>query len=238
LTLDERKELIATGENYPTSALSVLAKLPENRGGGAKEVRQLDKRLDGKRGEPTRDCVGIVAVLGRSNENEVAGVFERLFISPSGVAGGDESHATSGRGGLGGSRAIHCASGRAMRPARFLARWPGSIASRTNRNRIAMRFARVAIAGERRRAGSACSKKWVGQRAPYQPVRDRRTTGGLAELVRDDFPKERPAELPKESCRINGAMRVVEFLDSKEGMAGSLSRAGVPRRAVHELSSL
>ena len=53
LTLDERKELIATGENYPTSALSVLAKLPANPGPEVlKEIRDLDRRLDGNKGEP------------------------------------------------------------------------------------------------------------------------------------------------------------------------------------------
>src|SRR4029079_6637827 len=61
LTLQERKELIATGENYPTSTLSVLAKLPENPGPEVlKEIRDLDKRLDGKTGEPNarrRLCV-------------------------------------------------------------------------------------------------------------------------------------------------------------------------------------
>ena len=72
LTLAERRQVIAAGENYPTSALSVLARLPENPGPDVlAEIRALDQRLDGKPGEPmARLRVGIVAVLGRSGEEE------------------------------------------------------------------------------------------------------------------------------------------------------------------------
>ncbi len=57
LTLADRRQLIAVGEEYPTSALSVLAGLPENPGIDVlAEVRALDQRLEGKTGEPIARC--------------------------------------------------------------------------------------------------------------------------------------------------------------------------------------
>ena len=100
LTLDERRQLIAMGENYPTSALSVLAGLPENPGAEVlKEIRELDKRVDGKTGEPiARLRVGIVAVLGASGEKESLEYLRTLYMPRAGAtcAGGDEPYATSG----------------------------------------------------------------------------------------------------------------------------------------------
>ena len=55
LTLAERRQVIAAGENFPTSALSILAKLPENPGPDVlAEIRALDQRLDGQEGEADR----------------------------------------------------------------------------------------------------------------------------------------------------------------------------------------
>ena len=72
LSLAERKQVLAAGESFPTSALSVLAKLPTNPGPQLlAEIRTLDERLEGKPGESiARLRVGIIAVLGQSGEPE------------------------------------------------------------------------------------------------------------------------------------------------------------------------
>ena len=70
LTLKERRQVIAAGENFPTSALSILAKLPTNPGPDVlAEMRELDKRLEGRDGEAiARLRVGLTAVIGASGE--------------------------------------------------------------------------------------------------------------------------------------------------------------------------
>lgn len=70
LSLAERRHVIAAGERFPTSALSILAKLPSYPGGDVlAEICALDSRLDGMEGESiARLRVGIVAVLGGSGD--------------------------------------------------------------------------------------------------------------------------------------------------------------------------
>ncbi len=72
LSLSERQHLLARGEKWPTSALSVLAKLPVQPGADIlKSLRELDQRLTPLRGQGDayrRLQVGVVAVLGRSGE--------------------------------------------------------------------------------------------------------------------------------------------------------------------------
>jgi putative heme-binding domain-containing protein len=72
LSLPERHHLLARGEKWPASALSVLAKLPAGPGADIlKELRELDQRLIPLRqqGDAYRRLqVGVVAVLGRSGE--------------------------------------------------------------------------------------------------------------------------------------------------------------------------
>ncbi len=82
LTLEERRQVLAAGENFPTSALSVLAKLPENPGADVlAEIRALDQRLEGMPGEPiARLRVGIVAVLGRSGEEESLAYLRDVYL--------------------------------------------------------------------------------------------------------------------------------------------------------------
>jgi putative heme-binding domain-containing protein len=72
LTLKERQQVIASGEKFPTSALSILAKLPPNPGRDVlAEMRALDERLTGLEGESiARLRVGLTAVLGASGEPE------------------------------------------------------------------------------------------------------------------------------------------------------------------------
>ncbi len=74
MTPTESRTIITTGEQWPTSALSLLATLPENPGADLlAELRALDGRIQplcAKSDTYRRLRVGIMAVLGRSGEAE------------------------------------------------------------------------------------------------------------------------------------------------------------------------
>ncbi len=81
LTMKERRQVLAAGENFPTSALSILAKLPANPGHDVlAEMRSLDQRLDGLDGESiARLRVGLTAVLGMSGEPESLAYLREVY---------------------------------------------------------------------------------------------------------------------------------------------------------------
>lgn len=68
LTADERTEVLTQGTKWPSSALSVLAKLPDDPGAETiSQLETLDRELESMSGEPVRRLrIGIVAVLGHS----------------------------------------------------------------------------------------------------------------------------------------------------------------------------
>jgi putative heme-binding domain-containing protein len=82
-TMTERRQVLAQGENFPTSALSVLAKLPQNSGSDVlAEIRALDGRIEGKPGEPiARLRVGITAVLAQSGDPESLAYLRNLYLN-------------------------------------------------------------------------------------------------------------------------------------------------------------
>jgi putative heme-binding domain-containing protein len=229
LTLDERKELIATGENYPTSALSVLAKLPENPGQEMlKEIRDLDKRLDGKMGEPiARLRVGIVAVLGRSGESESLAYLRGLYIhqperrAPVAMSltqhpeGDDWAILVDSLRTVDGDTAREILGALA-----HVDRQPDK--SEPYRNAILLGLRLQANGGE---LVTQLLEKWVGQ-IPYKadaPLNEQLAT--WQNWYATTFPNERPAELPKESTQNKWSYdELLSFLDSKEGKAGSPSR--------------
>ncbi len=229
LTLEERKELIATGENYPTSALSVLAKLPENPGPEVlKAIRDLDKRLDKKTGEPTaRLRVGIVAVLGRSNEKESIEYLRNLYINQperrAPVAMSLTQH-PEGDAWLILVDSLRTVDGEAAREIlgalAQVDRQPDK--SEPYRNAILLGLRLQTNGGE---LVARLLEKWVGEK-PYHadaPLADQ--MAAWQRWYATTFPNERPAELPKESRQNKWSYEeLLSFLDSKEGMAGSPSR--------------
>jgi putative heme-binding domain-containing protein len=229
LTLEERKELIATGENYPTSALSVLAKLPENPGPEMlKEIRDLDKRLDGKPGEPVaRLRVGVVAVLGRSEEKESIAYLRSLYIHQperrAPVAMSLTQH-PDGEAWVILVDSLRTVDGDAAREilgalAR-VDRQPDK--SEPYRNAILLGLRLQANGGE---LVPRVLEKWVGQK-PYQsdaPLSEQ--LAAWQSWYATTFPNERPAELPKESQQNKWSYEeLLSYLDTKEGTAGSPSR--------------
>jgi putative heme-binding domain-containing protein len=229
LTLEERKELIATGENYPTSALSILAKLPENPGPEMlTEIRQLDKRLDGKTGEPiARLRVGIVAVLGRSDEKESLTYLRRLYIQQPERRAPVAMSLTQHPDGddwvvlVDSLRTVDGDTAREILGALArVDRQPDK--SEPYRNAILLGLRLQANGGE---LVAQLLEKWVGQK-PYQagaPIAEQ--LAAWQSWYATTFPNERPAELPKESAQNKWSYdELLSFLDSKEGSAGSPSR--------------
>src|SRR5262249_17357033 len=82
LTIEDRRQLIANGDKFPTSALSVLAKLPDNPGHEVlSEIQALDRRTDGMPGEPiARLRVGTIAVLGHSGEPDSLAYLRNVYL--------------------------------------------------------------------------------------------------------------------------------------------------------------
>ncbi len=70
LTEAERKLVLADGVKWPSSALSVLAKLPDHPDADTlRQIEQLDRRMSRVDGEPAQKLgIGIVAVLGHSGD--------------------------------------------------------------------------------------------------------------------------------------------------------------------------
>ena len=81
LNEDERAMVLADGTKWPNSALSVLAKLPDNPGRETlDQLVALDKQIAGAEEESARKLgIGIVAVLGHSGDPEAMAYLRELF---------------------------------------------------------------------------------------------------------------------------------------------------------------
>jgi putative heme-binding domain-containing protein len=81
LTEPERAQVLAEGAKWPSSALSVLAKLPDEPGAETlSQLQSLDHELEGQKGEAVRRLrIGIVAVLGHSGNAEAAAYLRQVF---------------------------------------------------------------------------------------------------------------------------------------------------------------
>lgn len=81
LTADERKEVLSQGTKWPSSALSVLAKLPDDPGAETlTQLEALDRNLESMSGEPVRRLrIGIIAVLGHSGNPAAQAYLRELY---------------------------------------------------------------------------------------------------------------------------------------------------------------
>ncbi len=79
----ERLPVLAGGAKWPSSALSVLAKLPANPGSQTlRQIETLDRQLRPLTSEPARRLrIGIVAVLGTSQDPEAMAYLRELYES-------------------------------------------------------------------------------------------------------------------------------------------------------------
>ena len=81
LTDDERALVLADGTKWPSSALSVLAKLPDNPGPETlSQLQTLDRQLTGVEEESARKLgIGIIAVLGHSGDSEAMAYLRNIY---------------------------------------------------------------------------------------------------------------------------------------------------------------
>jgi putative heme-binding domain-containing protein len=229
LTLLERRQLIAAGEDYPTSALSVLAGLPENPGKEVfAEIRALDQRLNGKPSEPiARLRVGIVAVLGRGGDAEslkyLRDVYYQVPERRAPIAMSLTQH-PDGDTWVILVDALRTVEGE---PAREIVTALTSVNKRPEtsepyRNAILLGLRMKDNGGDQ---VAALMESWVGE-VPY-------TAGAqlgdkLAAWQRwyaTTFPNERPAELPKELQPNKWSYEeLLAYLETPEGKTGSPAR--------------
>jgi putative heme-binding domain-containing protein len=229
LTMPERRQVIAAGENYPTSSLSILARLPENPGGEVlAEIRALDQRIKDKPGEPmARLRVGVVAVLAQSGEDESLKYLRELYRTDperrAPVAMSLTQHPE------GDNWAILVDSLRTVdgEPAQEIVsaltkvnRQPET--SEPYRNTILLGLRLQTNGGEN---VAKLLEQWVGQ-VPYKadaPLEEK--LAAWQHWYATTFPNERPAELPKESAPNKWSYEeLLAYLDSAPGKTGSASR--------------
>jgi putative heme-binding domain-containing protein len=229
LTLEERKQLISAGEKYPTSTLSVLAKLPENPGSEVlAEIRALDQRIDGMTEEPiNRLRVGIVAVLGRIGEPESLAYLRNIYVqNPERRAPVAMSLTQHPEGDnwpilVDSLRTVDGDAAREILGAlTHVNRRPDK--SEPYRNAILLGLRLQTNGGE---LVAQVLEKWVGQ-TPYKadtPLAEQLTA--WQNWYATTFPNERPAELPKETQRNKWSYdELLSYLDSSEAKNGSPSR--------------
>ena len=238
LTLDERRQVIAAGENFPTSALSILAKLPENAGPDVlAEMRALDERLDGMEGESiARLRVGLDGRARRERRAGVAGVSARSVSqrARAPLAGGDESHAASGRRELGRAGRF-AADDRRHRRRRKCSRRSRSV---DRRPEAAEPYRNVILLGLRQTpSGGDLAVKllehWTGQPTAGAARRLAEQLAAWQAWYAEQFPDALPAELPKDSrARTNGASRAgrVPRKPRRQGGQSAERRARCSRR--------
>ncbi|MCC7475754.1 MAG: HEAT repeat domain-containing protein [Pirellulales bacterium] len=229
LTLADRRQIVAAGENYPTSALSVLAGLPENPGTELlAEIRALDQRLTGKPGEPlSRLRVGIVAVLGRSGEADSLRYLHQLYYNdperrapvamsltqhPEGESWPilvDSLRTVDGDA----AREIVTALNRVeCRPE----------TSEPYRNAILLGLRLQGNGGD---LVARLLERWVGQQPYAANANEADQLKAWQAWYASTFPNERPAELPKEAQPNKWSYEeLLAFLESPQGKLGSPNR--------------
>lgn len=229
LTLKERQQLIAVGEDYPTSVLSVLAGLPENPGSSVlAEIRALDQRVERKPSEPmARLRVGIVAVLGRSGEAESLKYLRDVYLKNperrAPVAMSLTQHPDGDNWPLlvDSLRTIDGEAAREVLAALLkVNRQPET--SEPYRNTILLGLRLQANGGE---LAAKLLTKWVGQPSAKADAPLAAQLTGWQQWYATTFPNERPAELPKESQPNKWSYEeLLAYLDSPEGKAGNPQR--------------
>jgi putative heme-binding domain-containing protein len=225
----ERRQLIASGEHYPTSALSVLAKLPSKLEPELlADIRALDQRLEGMTGEPVaRLRVGIVAVLGGSGDNDSLEYLQQIYYNNPQRRAPVAMSLTQHPDGENWPILVDSLRTVEGQPAQAILT---ALSTVDRRPETSEPFRNTILLGLRMRdeGGQLATKlleKWLGQ-APYGP--DTSLSEQLASWqtwYANTFPNELPAELPRESQPNKWSYEeLLSYLESSEGKSGSASR--------------
>jgi putative heme-binding domain-containing protein len=227
LNATERRQLIAAGEHYPMSTLSVLAKLPDDLAPELlAEIRALDGRLEGMTGEPVaRLRVGIVAVLGGSGEEASLSYLRSLYYKDPQRRAPVAMSLTQNPGGENWAILVDSLRTVEGEPAKAVLTALATIDQRPEtsepyRNAIMLGLRMQASGGGE--LAAQVMEKWLAQR-PYAP--DATLADKLAAWqtwYTNTFPGELPAELPKESMPNKWSYEeLASYLESPEGKLGS-----------------
>jgi putative heme-binding domain-containing protein len=236
-TLAERRQVIAAGETFPASALSILAKLPENPGPDVlAEIRALDGRLEGKTGEAVaRLRVGIVAVLGRSGEPESFAHLRKVYLADPQRRAPVAMSLTQHPDGDNWEILVDSLRTLEGEPALEVV---NALVGVRRRPETSEPYRNAILLGLRLPNGEPAVRlieHWTGQPMAASAAVDQRLAACQAWYA-GVFPNELPAELPKESQPNKWSFEeLASYLDSPEGQLGSAARGA---SAFHEAQCL
>jgi putative heme-binding domain-containing protein len=232
LTLTERQQVLAAGESFPTSALSVLAKLPEDAGPDVlAEIRALDQRLEGAPGEPVaRLRVGIAAVLGRSGEEESLAYLRNIYLRDPNRRAPVAMSLTQHPEGENWPILVDSLRTMEGEPAKDVLAALAQVRRRPDtsepyRNTILLGLRLGSSGGGE--VAVRLLEHWLGQSAasyrPGAPIDEQ--LAAWQRWYADTFPNELPAELPKEAQPNKWSYEeLASYLETAEGRSGSPSR--------------
>ena len=231
-SLAERRQVLAAGESFPTSALSVLAKLPENPGPDVlTELRALDGRIAELPGEPmARLRVGVTAVLSQSGEPESLAYLRNVYMNAPARRATVAMSLTLHPDGENWNILVDSLRTLEGTPALDVITALTKVNRRPEtsdpyRNTILVGLRMQTTGGE---AAARLLEHWTGRRLtqPNAPAADQ--LAAWQKWYATTFPQELPAELPKET-QLNkwSYEELLSYLESSEGKAGNAARGAV-----------
>ena len=227
-TLAERRQVIAVGESFPTSTLSILAKLPENVGPDVlAEIRNLDGRLNVKQGEAfARLRVGIVAVLARSGEPESLAYLRKVYLADPSRRAPVAMSLTQHPDGENWEILVDSLRTLDGEPAKEVM---AALITVKRRPETSEPYRNTILAGLRMQSGGEPAVKllqhWIGQPMGQNRAPIEQRLAACQKWYAGVFPNELPAELPKESQPNKWSYdELASFLEGPHGQTGSPSR--------------
>jgi putative heme-binding domain-containing protein len=228
-SIAERRQVLAAGESFPTSALSVLAKLPANPGPEAlAELRTLDQKISDAPGEPmARLRVGVVAVLGQSGEPESLAYLRSVYLNKPDRRAPIAMSLTQHPDGENWTILVDSLRTLEGTPALDVI---AALMKVNRRPETSDPYRNTILAGLRMQnsGGEAAARlleHWTRQRLtqPNAPAADQ--LAAWQKWYAGTFPQELPAELPKESQPNKWSYEeLLSYLESPEGKAGNATR--------------
>lgn len=227
-TLAERRQVIAVGESFPTSTLSILAKLPENVGPDVlAEIRNLDGRLQGKQGEAfARLRVGITAMLGHSGDPESLAYLRKIYLSDPQRRAPVAMSLTQHPDGEDWEILVDSLRTLDGEPAKEVMT---ALATVKRRPETSEPYRNTILAGLRMQSGGEPAvnllQHWIGQPMGQNGAPIEQRLAACQQWYAGVFPNELPAELPKESRPNKWSYdELASFLEGPDGQAGSPAR--------------
>ena len=231
LTLAERRHILKAGDRWPTSALSILAKLPDNPGADLlAELRALDERirpLCQKSDTFRRLRVGIVAALGRHGDQESLNYLYQMYHDEPGQRDVVAMSLTQQPGGDSWSYlidALKTAEGQSARSIlTALAQVPQRPQQHDAYRQVILQGLRLGDNG----AGEALDllSSWSGQAAQGSSENWHQRLAAWQQWYDKQFPDAPPAALPSDSGKDKWSYdELLAFLSSRSAQMGDAER--------------